>query len=334
MRALVTGGGGYVGRHIAKALLARGDEVVVLGRSRYPEVEAWGARGVQADLGTEDPRLAPAFTGIDVVFHAAALPPYHAPEAVFRATNLEGTRRVLEACRAAGVPRLVFTGTPSATFNGTSVEGGTEADCPYPERFETPYAATKAAAERLVLAANGAQLATTTLRPHLVYGPEEPHMLPRVVQRNRAGRLRIIGDGTNRVGLTHVENAAAAHLQAADALAVGSANAGKAYFVTDREPVRLWDWLNAFLEGVGEPRIRGRVSLGTARAIGAVMETLWGVLPLPGEPPMTRFVASNLATSHWYDLSAARSDFGYREVIEGDLGLERTIAWFRAHPVS
>lgn len=332
MRALVTGGGGYVGRHVVKALRARGDEVIVVGRHRYPEVEALGAVGVQADLARDDLRLFEAMRGVDVVFHVAALPPVHAPRRHFWETNVGGTQRVLDACIAAGVPRLVFTGTPSATFDGRDVKGGTEASCPYPPRYETPYAETKAEAERRVLAANGDGLSTTAIRPHLVYGPEEPHMLPRVILRNRAGRLAIIGDGTNEVGLTCVENAAAAHLQAADALGPGSANAGRAYFVTDATPVRLWTWINDLLEAIGEPRISRHVSLGLARTLGAVCEALW-TLPLPGEPPMTRFVASNLATSHWYDLSAARADFGYREVVSAEEGLARTVAWFRAHPV-
>lgn len=332
MRALVTGGGGYVGRHVVRALLDRGDTVRVVGRRRYPEVEAWGAEGHAADLATDDPRLAGAFTDVDVVFHVAALPPYHAPEAVFRATNVDGTRRVLEGARAAGVGRFVFTGTPSATFDGRDVEGGTEATCPYPQRYGNAYAATKAEAERMVLAANGPGLATTCVRPHLVYGPEEPHMLPRVLALHRAGRLRVIGSGQNRVGLTHVANAAAAHLQAADALAAGGANAGKAYFVTDAEPVVLWDWLGRFVEAVGEPPIRGRVSLGLARAVGAVCEAAWTWLPLPGEPPMTPFAATNVATSHWYDLSAARTDFGYAPPVDGEAGFEATAAWFRAHP--
>lgn len=333
MKALVTGGGGYVGRHVVRALLDRGDAVRVVGRSRYPVVEGWGAEGVVADLTRDDPALARACEGVDVVFHVAALPPYHAPEAVFRATNVDGTRRVLDAARAAGVARLVFTGTPSATFDGRDVEGGTEATCPYPERFGSPYAATKAEAERLVLAANGPTFATTALRPHLVYGPEEPHMLPRVVQRAREGRLRIIGSGTNRVSLTYVDNAAAAHLQAADALGPGSGNAGRAYFVADDGPVELWPWLQAFLRETGEPAIRGSVSLGLARAVGAVCEAAWTWLPLAGEPPMTRFAATNLATSHWYDLSAARRDFGYAPRVSGKEGFSCTVAWFREHPV-
>jgi nucleoside-diphosphate-sugar epimerase len=329
VRALVTGGGGYLGRAITRQLLDRGDEVRVLGRHRYADVEAWGATGVVADLGRDDPAIRAACEGVDVVFHAAALPPVHAPKSTFVATNVGGTQRIVDACRAAVVRRLVATSTPSVTFDGRGVVNGTEATCPYPARFETPYAETKAEAERIVLAANDADLATTALRPHLIYGPDEPHMLPRILARHRAGRLRVIGDGKNRVGLTYVDNAAAAHLQAAGALAPGSRNAGRAYFVTDPDPVVLWDWIGAFLVGVGERPLTGRVPLGVARCMGAVAEAAWAVLPLRGEPPMTRFVAANLATSHFYDLSAARRDFGLRAVVDADEGLQRTIASFR-----
>lgn len=331
MRVLVTGGGGYVGRHVARQLLDRGDEVVVLGRGRYPEVEAWGAEGVQVDLAEDDPALAEAMAGCDAVVHAAALPPYFAPEAVFRPVNVDGTRRVIDACRAAGVTRLVYTSTPSVVFDGAPCEGRGEDACPYPDRYDSPYGATKAEAERMVLAAHGPELATVSLRPRLVYGPEEPHMLPKVLARHRAGRLRRIGDGTNRMALTYVDNAAAAHLQALDALGPDAPCGGRAYFVTDPEPVVFWAWIDRFLTGVGATPVRGAVGLGTARALGGVAETLWTWLPLSGEPPMTRFVATQMATSAWYDLSAGRRDLGLHAPVSGDEGLARTIAWFRAH---
>lgn len=331
MRALVTGGGGYVGRAIVRQLLDRGDEVTVLGRRSYPEVEAWGAAGVQCDLGADDPALAEHLAGHDVVFHVAALPPYHAARELFVATNVDGTRRVIEACRAAGVPKLVFTGTPSATFDPAGAEGITEDEARYPETYETAYAETKAEAERMVLAAHSPELATTVLRPRLVYGPDEPHMIPRIIARNRAGRLRIIGDGHNKAGLTYVDNAAAAHLQAADALGPDSPNGGRAYFVTDPEPVELWPWLNTLLEGIDEPRITKTISLGAARTVGAILEFVWSLFGLAGEPPMTRFVATNLATPQWYDLSNGRRDFGLEPVVTAEDGLARTIDWFAEH---
>ncbi len=334
MRALVTGGGGFLGRHLAKALIDRGDDVVVVGRSRYPRVESWGARGVVADLA--DPGcvhlLTRAMEGVDVVFHTAALPPYFAPREVFWDTNVEGTRRVIAACRSAGVPRLVNTSTPSVTADGRDHENATEADLPIAKQAETPYVETKAIAEQDVADAHSDTLRTVSLRPHLIYGPEEPHMLPRVLARHRAGRLRIIGDGSNKVGLTYIDNAVTAHLAAAEAL--GSADpacGGHAYFVTDDDPVVLWTWIDQFLTGVGERPLAASISLAMARRAAGTAEGLWTWLPLPGEPPMTRFAATQLATSHWYDLTGARQDLGYRAPVDGITGLTRTIEWFRTH---
>lgn len=329
MKALVTGGGGYLGGAIVRQLRARGDAVIVVGRNRYPKVEALGATCAIADLATDDPALADAMRGVDVVFHVAALPPHHAPRAAFVATNVDGTRRVLDAARKAGVPRLVYTSTPSVAFSGVAQEGVTEEQAPYPPSYLSPYAETKAIAEKMALAAHSPELAITALRPRILYGPDEPHMLPRLIERHRAGRLRIVGDGQNRMGITFVENAAAAHLQAADALGPTSANAGRAYFVTDAEPVLLWPWLNTFFAGIGLPPLTRRVPLPVARCAGAAFEALWAVLPLRSDPPMTRFVATNLATSAWYDLRNARRDFGLHEVVPAAEALNLTIAAFR-----
>lgn len=334
MKAVVTGGGGFLGRHLARALIDRGDEAVVIGRRPYPRVEAWGAQSVVCDLA--DPGavhlLVPTFEGADVVFHTAALPPYFAPREVFLRTNVHGTRRVIEACQRAGVPRLVNTSTPSVTADGRDHEGVTEADLPIAEQPETPYAETKAIAEQAVAEAHSDTLATVSLRPHLIYGPEEPHMLPRVWSRHRAGRLRIIGDGTNQVGLTYIDNAVQAHLQADLALRDRpEVCGGRPYFITDADPVELWPWINRFLTGVGERPLQASVSLATAHRVAGVAETLWTWLPLPGEPPMTRFAATQLATSHWYDLTAARDHLGYAPAVDGEEGLARTIEWFRTH---
>lgn len=329
MRAVITGGGGFLGSAIARMLLLRGDEVVVLGRGRYPAVEALGALGVSWDLAQDQPGLERIFEGADVVFHTAARAGVWGPPAEFRAINVDGTARVLTACRAAGVGRLVYTSSPSATFGRHDALGLTEAQAPYPERFEAIYPQTKAEAERMVLAASGPALATTSLRPHLIYGPGDPHLLPRIVQRARAGRLMRVGDGKNRVGLTYVDNGAAAHVLAADALAPGSPNAGRAYFITDAEPVALWPWLDRFLTGIGLPPVTRSVPVGVARAVGAALELLWRALALAGEPPMTRFVAGQLALSHFYDLGGARRDFGYSPPLDGEEGLRRTIEAFR-----
>lgn len=328
MRALVTGGGGFLGRAITEQLLARGDEVQILARGRYREVEALGATSVQLDL-TESDGLEAALNGVDIVFHVASKTGVWGPRAEYMSVNVDGTRNLMAAAEAAGVQRFVYTGSPSATFDGGDAENATEADCTYPERFESDYPESKAIAERLVLAANTATFATTALRPHLIWGPRDPHIVPRLMERRQQGRLARVGDGTNKVAITYIDNAAAAHLQAADVLSPGSPNAGKAYFISDADPVVLWAWIDQLLVDVGLEAIDRDVSLATARRIGVVLEWVWRVLRLGGEPPMTRFVAAQLAASHWYDLSAARRDFGYAPVIGPEEAMARTVAAFR-----
>jgi nucleoside-diphosphate-sugar epimerase len=182
----------------------------------------------------------------------------------------------------------------------------------------------------MVLGANGRQLATVCLRPHLIWGPRDPHLLPRLFSRAEAGRLRIVGNGHNRVSVTYIDNAAAAHLQAAAGLAPGQPSAGRAYFVGDAEPVALWPWLNELFRRLGLPPVRRRVSVRLAQAAGAAAELAWSGLRLSGEPPMTRFVASQLAASHWYDLEPARRDWGYEPVVGPAEALDRTVEWWNA----
>ena len=243
--------------------------------------------------------------------------------------NVEGTRRLIDACRAAGIDRLVYTSSPSATFDGQDAENATEADCTYPDHFEADYPESKALAEQLVLAANDADLATTALRPHLIWGPLDPHIVPRLISRRQQGRLARVGDGKNKVSITYIDNAAAAHLQAADVLSPGSANAGKPYFICDDVPVTLWEWIDQLLTDLGLSPVPRSVSVGTAHTLGGILEWVWRTFRLSGEPPMTRFVAAELAASHWYDLSAARTDFGYHTVIDTKEAMARTIEAFR-----
>jgi nucleoside-diphosphate-sugar epimerase len=327
MNALVTGGGGFLGRHIVERLLDTGHTVTVLARGDYPALVARGARLVRADLADAD-AVARAVAGHDTVFHVAALAGVWGKREDFERTNVLGTRNVVAACKANGVARLVFTSSPSVVFDGTDhVDAGP--DLPYPDRYEADYPRTKAEAERIALAANGPDLAVVALRPHLIWGPDDPHLLPRIFARAKAGRLRIVGDGTNRVSLTYVDNAAAAHVQAAAALAPGRGGAGRAFFINDPEPVALWPWLTTLLERVGLPKPGGAVPLGVGRAAGAVAEALWTVLPLSGEPPMTRLTASQLATSHTYRIEPAVEAFGYAPPVGAEEALERTVAWWK-----
>jgi nucleoside-diphosphate-sugar epimerase len=308
MNALVTGGTGFLGRRLVERLLAQGRNVTVLARGPAPDLEARGVRLVRAAL--EDAgAVETACVGVTTVFHVAAKVGVWGRYQDFYQTNVEGTRNVLEACHRQGVSRLVYTSTPSVVYNGYSLAGADES-FPLTTACPSPYPLTKAIAEREVRAANSPRLRTVALRPHLIWGVGDPHLIPRLVERARSGRLRIIGDGQNRVDLVHVENAVDAQLAAEAALA-GPAAGGKAYFITNGEPVVLWEWINQLLAALGEPRVSRRLSLGSAIVIGAACEAAWRLLPLQGEPPLTRFVATELAKDHWFDLSAARRDLGY-----------------------
>jgi nucleoside-diphosphate-sugar epimerase len=223
------------------------------------------------------------------------------------------------------VRRLIHTSTPSVVYNGRDLAGADES-LPLTTSCPSPYPLTKAAAEAEVLAAHCPELGTVALRPHLIWGPGDPHLVPRILARARAGRLRIVGKGTNRVDMVHVENAADAHILAETALArPGSPAGGRAYFVTNGEPVVLWEWINGLLIALGEPPVTKRTPLGAARAIGGACEVIWGLLPVGAEPPMTRFLASELAMDHWFDISAARRDLGYSPRINMSDGTARLI---------
>jgi nucleoside-diphosphate-sugar epimerase len=317
--ALVTGGTGFLGRRLVERLLGQGRSVTVLARRPAPDLEARGVRFVCAALD-DTLKVQAACAGMGTVFHVAAKVGTWGRYRDFFRANVLGTRAVIDGCRKHGVLRLVHTSTPSVVYNGRDIAGGNES-MPLAAQCPSPYVLTKARAEHDVLAAHSPALRTVALRPHLLSGPGDPHLVPRLLAAARAGRLRIIGAARNRVDITHVENAVDAHLLAETALDTchviretsGEAQscAGKPYFITNGEPVNLWDWINGLLAGLGERPVTRRISLKQATAAGAGAELIWRVLPLRGEPPMTRFIASELARDHWFDIGAARRDLGY-----------------------
>ncbi len=318
MRALVTGGAGFLGSGICRALREQGHAVVALQRSAAPALARLGVEVRQGDLGDERAVL-DAAAHCDAIFHVAAKAGHWgAWDDYFRA-NVLGTRHVLAACQKHGITRLVHTSTPSVVHRGGDLEGVDER-MPYARRFLAHYPATKAIAEREVIAANGPALATVALRPHLIWGPGDNHLLPRIVERARAGRLRFIGKPGKRIDTTYIDNAVAAHLLAAASLEPGAPQAGRAYFISNGEPLATEDMINRLLDCAGLPPVHARIPFGVAYAVGGLLELVYGVLKLKGEPVMTRFVADHLATAHWYDISAAQRDFGYRPQVPLEQG--------------
>ena len=307
---LVTGGTGFLGRRIVGRLLAQGRTVSVAGRTPAPDLEARGVHFIRAPL-EDAAAIGAACRGMEAVYHVAAKVGVWGRHADFFRANVLGTRAVIEGCRAHGVRRLVYTSTPSVVYNGRDLSDADES-LALTTRCPSPYPLTKARAEADVLAAHSATLGTVALRPHLIWGPGDPHLVPRLLSRARAGRLRIVGDGSNRVDMVHVENAADAHVAAEKALSrLDSPAGGRAYFITNGEPVVLWDWINGLLMALGEPPVTRKISLGAASAVGMACELAWSLLPVGAEPPMTRFIAAELARDHWFNASAARRDLGY-----------------------
>ena len=328
MKVLVTGGGGFLGRALCRALLAEGHEVASFQRSHSPALEAMDVRQVLGDLA-DAAAVHAACAGQEAVLHNAAKAGAWGSYAEYFAANVTGTRNVLAAMRAHGIGRLVYTSTPSVTHSGrTPVEGGNEINTPLGTKFKAPYPATKLIAENEVLAANGPDLATVALRPRLIWGPDDTQLLPRLVERAKAGRLRFVAGGHNLMDTTYVENAARAHVLALNALAPGAACAGKAYFISNGEPRPVRRIVNDMLQAAGVAPVEASLPYGLAYAAGAVLEAAWTLLPLRGEPPLTRFLAEQLSTPHWYDISAAARDFGYRPTVSMDEGLQRLAQWW------
>lgn len=328
MHALVTGGGGFLGRYIVERLLARGDCVRSFGRGTYPELQEQGVEVVRGDIRDEK-AVREACRGVDTVFHVAALPGIQCQWLPFYETNTLGTQYVLRGCLEHEVPRLVYTSSPSVVFAGKAQVHINEST-PYPQKWLAHYPHSKALGEQMVLKANGTplprsgnQLLTCSVRPHLLWGPRDQHLIPRLFQRYRSGKLRIVGDGTNLIDQLYIENAAQGHVQAADALVPGGKVAGKAYFLSQGEPLNCWQWINELLEIAGYPPVTRRVSFRLAWNVGAILEAFYHVFGLKGEPVMTRFLAGHLALSHTYDTSAAREDFGFVPEISTAEGMDR-----------
>ena len=269
---------------------------------------------------------ADACRNIDVVYHAAGVAGIWGPWQHYFGINTLATQNVIAGCLRHGVRKLVYTSSPSVTFDGGD-QAGVDESVPYPKRWLCHYPHTKALAEQQVLDANGrGGFLTCALRPHLIWGPRDRHLIPRLLQRARRGQLRRVGDGTNLIDMIYVENAAAAHLQAADALEAGSPVGGRAYFVSQGEPVNCWRWINEILAIAEIPPIQKSISFPVAWRVGAILEMAYRLCRITSEPRMTRFLAAQLAKHHYFDIRRAQADFGYSPQISTAEGMRRLAA--------
>lgn len=325
---LVTGGGGFLGRVIVERLVNRGFGVRSFSRGFYPELDSLGVEQVCGDIA--DPNAVEmAAEGVDTIFHTAAKPGVWGEYESYYQTNVQGTLNVIDVCRKRGISKLVHTSSPSVVFDGSDMDGVDES-VPYAPKYHAHYPKTKAIAEQYVIDASGPDLKTIILRPHLIWGPGDNHLVPRIIARGR--RLARVGDGRNLADTVYIDNAADAHILAADALEKNPSLSGNVYFISQGDPIPLWDMVDRILEAGGLPPVKRSVSVKTARLVGAVLETVYAVLKLKGEPRMTRFVAEELATAHWFDISAAKRDLGYAPAVSTEEGLRRLKSWLNAKP--
>lgn len=320
---LITGGGGFLGKAIARRLVMEGKRVRSLSRRRYPALDRLQVEQIQADIADAQ-AVEDACKGVDVVFHTAAKAGVWGAEDDFFRTNVIGTRNVVSGCLKHRVPVLVHTSSPSVVFDGRDMEGVDET-VPYPERYHAAYPRTKAMAEREVLHAVQKGLSAVILRPHLIWGPEDNHLVPRILER--AEKLAVIGSGRNRVDVLYIDNAVQAHVLAAEKLKEHPFLSGRIYFISQGEPINLWEMINRILEAGGKQPLKRSIPTSAAYAVAACMEAGYRLFGVEREPRLTRFVVRELATSHWFDISAARRDLGYVPEVSIDEGLIRLKRW-------
>lgn len=322
MKVLVTGGGGFLGRALVQSLLARGDRVVALGRRDQPDLRAQGAEVLSGDVADAD-TVSAAVRGCEAVFHTAARVGSWGRAADFERTNVHGTRNVIEACLAQGVPKLVYTSSPSVAHGSGDAEGIDETH-PQPTAYDAHYPRTKALAERHVCAAAERGLLTVALRPHLMWGPGDTQLLPRAVALAKQGKLKLPGGPAKRVDCTFIDNAVAAHLLALARLAPGAPCVGRAYFISQGQPMPQDELITRVLAAVGVQGPFARVSPLVLKAAGEAAEAWFRVRGIwDREPPITRFVARQLTSAHWFDIRAARRDLGYEPTVSFEEGLRR-----------
>ena len=318
MRVLVTGASGLLGRAVASSVLAAGHEVRTLQRSASKVEGATDVLGSVTDATSVDRATA----GVDAIVHLAAKVSLAGDPAEFDAVNVGGTLRLLRAAAEHGVGRFVYVSSPSVAHSGSSIVGD-DAEPADPLRARGDYARTKATAELMALAADSESLAVVAVRPHLVWGPGDTQLVARIVERASQGRLPLLGKGAALIDSTYIDNAASA---IAAALERAPQVHGNSYVITNGEPRPVAELLDGMCRAAGVPTPRWSVPAGLARAAGSVIEAVWRVRPGVDEPPMTRFLAEQLSTAHWFDQRRTRADLQWEPAVSLDEGFRRLAA--------
>ena len=321
---LVTGGGGFLGKAIVKKLIEKKLDVTSFSRNFYPELENMGVVQIQGDIADKN-SVVKAFKNIDTVFHAAAKPGMWGPYEDYFMVNVKGTKNVISACIENKVKQLIHTSSPSVISDKKDKENVNESAL-YPEKYLTPYSDTKAQAEKLVSKVSNKDLQTIILRPHIIWGPGDNHLMPRLIKR--AKRLKRIGPKTCLMDTIYIDNAADAHILASEKLEENPSLSGNIYFVSQDEPINPWDMVDNVLAAAGLPKVKGNVSTRTAYTAGAFFEFVYKIFNIKAEPPLTRFAAIEMGASHWFNISRAKKDLGYYPKISIKEGLLRLKKWF------
>lgn len=324
---LVTGYGGFLGAEISRQLIVAGFKVRGIARSQYREMADLGVECIQGDV-CDETLVRSVTKGCDAIINTAAKAGVWGSWQEYHRPNTLAPELLLDAAKRNGLTAFVQTSSPSVTFEGKP-QSGIDESTPYPNKWLCNYPHTKALAEQLVLeAGKSGELATCALRPHLIWGNGDPHLFPRVISRTLAGRLRCVGDGKNLIDVVHVSNAARAHVQALQLLLDNDANLnGQALFLTDGEPIECWDWIRQILEAAEVEVPTRKISFPMAYRIGAVLEFVYRLMRRKDEPPMTRFVAAQLALDHYFSIDAAKRLIGYDPGIDRDKEMELCKPW-------
>ncbi len=327
---IVTGGGGFLGSAIVKKLVQQENKIISISRNFYPELKKIGVCQIQGDISNKA-IINDNFANVETVFHTAAKADIWGKKEDFFNINVTGTKNIIKACIKYKVKRLIYTSSPSVVFNGNNMEGADES-VPYAKNFNAFYPETKAAAEKMVRAAGThGNLQTISLRPHLIWGPGDNHLVPGIL--NKARSLKRIGNGENFVDTIYIDNAAYAHILADKRLKQNPNLSGNVYFISQDRPVKLWKMVDDILAAAGYDPVQGSISPAVAWFAGLIFEFFYKILGIEKEPLMTKFVAEELATSHWFDISRAKKDLGYFPAVSTEQGLENLRLWLNSKKI-